>query len=203
MRIICLEGPHGCGKTAVLNELAKKGYNVLDENFIEMPNHGLTPQCLVMESIWVSQWISRILELASKEENRDKTFVADRSPYSAVLYSRRGGHLLEPLIERQLQDLSNIGIEIRTLYIKLSFNTLYDRVIARLKKEPVRKKFGEESVEWLDRAYHFYESRHQDWGFCIDFSSSDFTPEFMAQTMHQLFESGACITDKLIVKPAM
>jgi dephospho-CoA kinase len=43
MRVVCLEGSHGCGKTKLINKLKKLGYNILDEGFLDMPEFSLHP----------------------------------------------------------------------------------------------------------------------------------------------------------------
>lgn len=40
-----------------------------------------------MESIWVTNWFQRILEIKKNLGNRNKLIIVDRSPYSAVYYA--------------------------------------------------------------------------------------------------------------------
>ena len=84
-----------------------------------------------MESIWTSMWFERLLQKQTAIEAEDKSgpetvskekiFVADRSPYSAVLYARGGyGSLLEPLIRRQTKELADqANIRVYTVCIKV------------------------------------------------------------------------------------
>ena len=97
---------------------------MLDEAFIGMPSFALHPQTLVMETIWVSEWIKRILQKQKDlgPSSKRTVFFCDRSPYSAVFYAQRSGHLLAPLITSQLQELkSQAGINIFTVYLKVFF----------------------------------------------------------------------------------
>ena len=43
MKIICLEGCHGVGKTSIINDLSLAGEIVLDEMFIDMPSFSFIP----------------------------------------------------------------------------------------------------------------------------------------------------------------
>jgi hypothetical protein len=99
----------------------------LDEAFIDMPSFALHPQTLVMESIWVSQWIARLLQKQKEMgEAAERTlFFCDRSPYSAVFYAKRNGALLAPLIRSQLAELkAQAGITIYTVHLKVCFASL-------------------------------------------------------------------------------
>lgn len=164
MIVICLEGCHGSGKTSVLSELATAGFNVLDEAFIDMPSYtkDLHPQSLMMESMWVCQWFERLLRKKSNMDDSneaDQIFFADRSPYSAVFYSRNGGHLLSPLIREQIKELAHAAqIEIHTVYIKVRPSVLWKRIQARLLEQPGRLQFNENKREWMDQTLDFYDN---------------------------------------------
>jgi predicted ATPase len=84
MIVIALEGTHGCGKTELLNKFASRGYCVLDEGFLDMPSSDMHPQTMVMELAWVSNWMQRIVQLMSL----NSVVITDRSPFSAVFYTR-------------------------------------------------------------------------------------------------------------------
>lgn len=91
--------PTGCGKSAVLHEFQSQGYFTLDEGFLNMPEVVLHPQSLTMETAWMSVWFQRLLLIDKqlKSDGMDTSkiiLVADRSPVSAVLYSKKG-HLLK------------------------------------------------------------------------------------------------------------
>ena len=103
MIVICIEGSHGCGKTKICNEFEEADFWVLDEGFMNMPSYSLHPQSLLMETTWVCSWFARLLKKqaelkASGCPDDEQIFFADRSPFSAVFYSKRAGHLLTPLI---------------------------------------------------------------------------------------------------------
>jgi len=78
----------GSGKSELCRYLQKMGFPVLDEGFIDMPNFSLHPQTFTMESIWVSNWIQRVLQVPQTsrrasfqipfESNREFVFILSR-----------------------------------------------------------------------------------------------------------------------------
>ena len=122
LRIFDLFDLVGCGKTELCKQFQEQGFEVLDEGFLDMPKFQLPPQTLTMESIWVSQWISRLLkkQKLDKQSSEEKIYIADRSPFSAVFYAKNNGQLLEPLIQEQRKELASLaGIHIYTVYLKV------------------------------------------------------------------------------------
>ncbi|KAF1332861.1 P-loop containing nucleoside triphosphate hydrolase, partial [Globisporangium splendens] len=162
--IVSLEGCHGCGKTALCAEFEAQGYSVLDEAFMDMPSYALHPQSLLMETSWVCSWFERVLRLASrvrKEKNpnfRKQVYIADRSPFSAVLYSSNG-HLLEPVIRAQMQEVEEqTNVQFYTVHISVEPELLWSRIIDRLEREPERVRFNEHKRSWMDETLAFYNS---------------------------------------------
>jgi hypothetical protein len=45
------------GKSFLLKQFEDCGFEVLDEAFMNMKESPLHPQSLVMETIWMSQWV--------------------------------------------------------------------------------------------------------------------------------------------------
>ncbi|KAJ3430805.1 thymidylate kinase [Anaeramoeba flamelloides] len=186
MNVICLEGPHGSGKSTIKRKCQEKGIPVLDEAFLDLPKYSLHPQTLTMELHWLSNWFQRLLKtshlLLNKKKGKDKetekeektketkekkrsVFVADRSPYSAVYYASNG-NLLKPIIEKMIQELSEkADIKIFTAYIKVDQELLWERVLGRLEKEPERIQLNENSREWLDKTVQWYENFNWDFVF--------------------------------------
>lgn len=170
--IICLEGCHGSGKTNIINKLKSAGYSVLDENFIGMPSLGMKPQSFTMELIWVSRWIERTLELkktatGANEGKKPVFYFADRSPYSAILYAE-WGLLLKPIINQNIIDLKRIGIKIVNIYVKVEKEVLWNRICERLKREPGRKDYNENSRDHMTKVLDFYQSHDDLWNYEVD-----------------------------------
>lgn len=177
--VICLEGAHGCGKSAVLEELGRRGHRTMDEGFLDQAHlGGLHPQTLVMESLWVARWVERLLVTQSGlERDGGRTaptvIFADRSPYSAVCYAQARGDLLEPLIGQQIEDLcGQANVHVYTVYLHLPLDTLWSRVQSRLLIQPERKAYREHVREWMDAVFTFYADRDEagacTWDYTVD-----------------------------------
>ena len=164
-------GKTGCGKTELCATFASAGFAVLDEGFLDMPCPSAHPQSLVMEAAWVSAWFQRVL--AAHEQDPARVMIADRSPLSAVFYTRAGqGALLDPLIRGMYADLAEAGVEIYTVYLQVKPATLWSRIQRRLLNEPDRVLYKEDSREWMETVLSFYE-QYNNWDFVIDNSVDD------------------------------
>ncbi|KAH0572245.1 Nucleoside/nucleotide kinase [Spironucleus salmonicida] len=173
MNVICLEGCHGVGKSTICEHLIEQGEIVLDEMFIDMPHYDIIhSQSLTMEFIWVANWFNRLLRLY--EQHKGKTIYADRSPYCALYYSKcteSEQAAFKQLIYSQIQEMSKVGIKITTVNISVDSEILWVRIQDRLAKEPFRRNFSEDSRDWMDKTYKWYQSF--TWDFNIDNTSND------------------------------
>lgn len=145
-------------------EFEAQGYSVLDEAFMDMPSYALHPQSLLMETSWVCSWFERVLRLASrvrKEKNpnfRKQVYIADRSPFSAVLYSSNG-HLLEPVIREQMREVEEqTNVQFYTVHVAVEPELLWSRIVGRLEHEPERIRFNEHKRSWMEETLAFYNS---------------------------------------------
>ncbi|EGZ19259.1 hypothetical protein PHYSODRAFT_246977 [Phytophthora sojae] len=161
--VVALEGCHGCGKTALCEEFEAQGYDILDEAFMDMPSYALHPQSLLMETSWVCSWFERVLRLAERvKPGRKQVFIADRSPFSAVLYSAKG-HLLEPVIREQMKEVQDFArVQFYTVHVQVERELLWRRIIARLELEPERLRLNEHKREWMEETLAFYEGFNWD-----------------------------------------
>lgn len=141
MKIICLEGCHGVGKTTLINDLQRSGQIVLDEMFLDMPTYKvIQSQSLTMETLWVSKWMNRLLEL--RDKHASETLFADRSPYSAIYYSKsspQNQQILKTLIDEQIRILKQHNIFVFTVCLVVNHDLLWKRILCRLEFEPERK----------------------------------------------------------------
>jgi thymidylate kinase len=187
MIVICLEGCHGSGKTQLCNEFESYGFDVLDEAFLDMPEYALHPQSLLMETTWVCSWFERVLKKASDlgEAARHSLVIADRSPFSAVFYSQRNGHLLEPLIRSHMDEVREAAdIHIYTVHIDVPRELLWQRISERLAREPERLKYNEGKEEWMDAVLGFYSGMTWD----LSVTNAAITiPELMHECLRSLF----------------
>lgn len=170
--IVCLEGCHGCGKTSLIQQFSDHGFKVVDEHFLNMESYSLHPQTLTMEHMWVAHWMQRLLQMHHDQQrsgaSKHSVFIADRSPYSAVFYSKRGGHFLEPLIQEMLRELAAIDIHVITVYVRVNPETLWSRISSRLLVEPQRVNYSEDKIEWMNKTIAFYEDPLRHWDFVVD-----------------------------------
>ena len=172
MKVICIDGCHGVGKTAIIADIAKRGYHVLDELFFEMPKFLVPSQSLTVEFIWISNWFKRILDMQKAGMADDAIVFADRSPFSAVFYSRASPEdrlALEKVIRGMIAELSRYNITIHTVGLLVEREELWKRVQRRLETEPFRREFNEDKRWWLDQTADWYESF--GWDTVIDNSS--------------------------------
>lgn len=166
MKVICVEGCHGCGKTEIIAELKSQGYYTLDEGFLDMPKFSLPPQSFTMELLWVARWIERVLRL-QKEHSDNTFFFADRSPFSVLFYSPNGTIMETTIMESLMDLLINAGIEIVTVYVRVNKPLLWTRIQSRLEREPERLKYREDSYDWMNETVNFYEQFHRLWSYTI------------------------------------
>lgn len=186
MYVVCLEGCHGVGKSTLLSVLEKRGFTTLDEAFLDQPKYALHPQTLTMEVVWVSNWFMRLLKLKHDLETEGKTtntiFFADRSPYSAVFYSKSSySNYLEGVIRGQIEELSKMAnIHVVTVRLSADRDIVWRRITERLKVEPERKKFNENKREWMDETMDWYDGFR--WDITVDngtISSEQCAPELV------------------------
>jgi hypothetical protein len=130
---------------------------------MDMPAYALHPQSLLMETSWVCSWFERVLRLADRvRPGRQQVFIADRSPFSAVLYSANG-HLLEPVIREQMREVQDFaGVQFYTVHVQVERELLWSRIISRLALEPERLRLNEHKREWMEETLAFYEKFQWD-----------------------------------------
>ncbi|TDH71282.1 uncharacterized protein CCR75_004662 [Bremia lactucae] len=157
--IVALEGCHGCGKTTLCNAFAAQGYDILDEGFLDMASYSLHPQSLLMETSWVCSWFTRVLRIAEHATpGRKRIYIADRSPFSSVLYSAHG-HLLEPVIREQMREVQDFtNVQIYTVLVQVEPERLWRRICTRLKQEPKRLHLKERNRDWMEETIAFYDN---------------------------------------------
>ena len=119
---------------------------------------------------------------------------ADRTPqYSAVFYSQTNGEALRPVIDLMLDELRRkAGIQVYCVHLRTAPELLWQRISARLAREPSREHYNEGSREWMDKTFSWYDS--QPWDYVID--NNDATvQEVMLDMMHRLGSSVPRFTD--------
>ncbi|GMI47649.1 hypothetical protein TrCOL_g5429 [Triparma columacea] len=189
MIVICLEGCHGCGKSTLTSLFSKSGFMSLDEAFLSMPHYNcMSPQTMLMESIWIGNWFSRLLDhrvASGNGSSEEEVFIADRSPFSAVCYAGDKGHLLDPVIRAQMEEVrDNAGIEIYSVHLEVEDETLWRRIQTRLVVEPGREELNEGEREHMDRIHGWYKAF--DWDFVVDNTGEGGGEEVMAAILERV-----------------
>jgi len=167
MHVICLEGCHGVGKTELIKDLAARGYTVLDELFIDMEVFELHPQTLTMEFLWIASWFRRLLKIQHEDPAKaeDRILFADRSPFSAIYYSKcapkEAAHL-EGVIRGMISELTQHGIFVHTICVTVEPELLWHRIQLRLQREPQRAALNEDKRWWMDKTFGWYQQFHWD-----------------------------------------
>mmetsp|Transcript_24367 Transcript_24367/g.57640 ORF Transcript_24367/g.57640 Transcript_24367/m.57640 type:complete len:239 (-) Transcript_24367:48-764(-) len=203
MFILCLEGCHGCGKTALFDQLQSAGLPCFDEGFMNQPENLLHPQSLTMETHWMSQWFRRVLDEETRrrklgEDTSNCVLVADRSPFSAVFYAKSGNQLLEGLIREHIKEVQQAGIYIFCVHIRVDEEVLWRRILARLKAEPEREKYNEHKREWMEETLRFYNG--MKWDVEVD-NSQDSVAQLVANLFQNPVVSRICMETDLVQNP--
>jgi thymidylate kinase len=157
INIICIEGPHGSGKTSLCELLKSRGYKTIEEGFLDMPKTCLSPQGFTMETIWLANWVRRILEITEPG-----SYYVDRSPFSALIYAKSGG-LLRECIDEMLNELADADRFVTTVYLEVSNDVLWNRISERLYREPDRVKYNEDKVDWMRAVLYKYSKVQWDY----------------------------------------
>jgi hypothetical protein len=110
--------------------------------------------------------------------------IADRSPLSAVFYSRSDGHLLEPLIRQYVRELREAAdVHIITVHLSTERELLWSRITSRLAVEPERRALREDQRGWMDSVVSFYEGMAWD---CTVANNSTPIPALAATVMRRV-----------------
>lgn len=191
MKVLCIEGCHGVGKSSLLANL-QQHFVVLDEMFTDMPSYDyISSQSLPMEFIWVANWFNRLLSVY--ENDYHPVVFADRSPYSAVYYSKTSPVIqesLKNLIRAMTDELAQKNIILETVCVTVKKEILWERIQRRLEREPFRAKYNEGSYEWMEQTWDFFDKF--PWDYVID-NSAEIQGELGDHLINKLDKIGACI----------
>jgi thymidylate kinase len=149
--VVCLEGCHAAGKTTLLKLIEKSKYKIINENFLNNTKCKLGVQSLTMEALWMMKWIEYVISLPDNE-----IYISDRGPLSSIIYTKYGSNLLDALII-MINELKQIDINVVNFYIKVDEKKLWNRIQNRLKVEPNRKQYNEDSYNWMKNVIKQYE----------------------------------------------
>jgi len=128
-----------------------------------------------------------------------QVIIADRSPFSAVFYSRSDGGLLEPLIRQYIGELKAAAdVHIVTLHLRTRRDLLWSRILERLTREPSRAALREDQAEWMDAVLSFYDGMRWDLTVPNDEISM---PSLVGDIFSRLADMEAGVGDAIVASP--
>ena len=152
--IVLLEGPHGVGKTSVLNALASKGHTVIGEHYMDIDTANFDPQGVVCEMRWMSSWCFHV------RSHGHTTLVTDRSPLSVAVYTHRC-EMFDALCSVAEAAIRETG-EAKVIMLTGSADVVYERISKRLREEPQRERYNEKDKQHLLNVLKLYEKLPRD-----------------------------------------
>lgn len=158
--IVVLEGPHGVGKTTILNALRTHGHNIVDEHYMNICVDTFDPQGIVCEMRWMASWCFHV----KSRHNQSKILITDRSPLSAAVYTKHAG-MFDALSSVARAAMKEVG-EIKIIKLTGEPDTIYDRIMKRLEEEPDRAKYNEKDKTHLLNVSNMYEKIGADATIC-------------------------------------
>jgi len=170
---IFIDGIHAVGKTTQIKKLEsvpERKYRIVHELFIGQGiddsfhrQHGFN------QFAWLNSRITSIRKrllpfLRRGRYEGDEVVVFDRSLFSACIYSMEVKDLLEKIVVFFLVELKKKGVEILTVCLKREREDVWRDVQERLKRDPDRGQYREESREHFDACWEKYYKTHvQKW----------------------------------------
>ena len=189
LRVVAVEGIHGVGKSTFLSHLRQSGETVLDEQFMDGIMNDFSPTGMARQTVWISEWIQRVV----KADNGDKhTVYVDRSMYSTVMYNTDPTETacMKTLIDKIMAELAECGIHVKTVLFMDPNRRAWERIQARLKKEPERKKFNEHDIEHYNTVWENYYKKYE----------SIWDGKMLAPIRYQNMEKAVVVFDDVVQK---
>lgn len=85
MLVVAIEGPHGVGKTTIINQLREDGYVTIPEDFLELERHNTELGGTFHALKWVVNWFDKVLSFHEKNPSPAIIFT-DRSFLTTRIY---------------------------------------------------------------------------------------------------------------------
>jgi len=176
VKVTCIEGPHGTGKTKTLNQ-CEDLIEIIKEGDITKTGTILSPQGCTSQNIWIINWF-KIMEKAcnkyydkiTQKYKKEGRLYFDRSPYSAVFYgelSEKEKDALEIIISKCIKEYEKVGLEFTfILFYDESEEQTWKKVQKRIESEKWRSKLKESNRSHLIRVRKEYLKRKYLWNIC-------------------------------------
>lgn len=153
MKVICLEGVHGVGKSTLIETFKSEGFETMDECYLFSQESLMHPQGMYFELDWVLRWFKNILEHVEK---KTRVLITDRSAFSAHFYVHEKYKNALLTITRHLWEeiQQTVDVTFETIYVYASIDDIWARILIRAKDDPHREE--ELSMDFLKRIYKEY-----------------------------------------------
>ena len=131
---------HGIGKTSVLEKLREKGYETIEEGFLEMVKYSVEDNTVIDGVLYMTKWLKNVLQ---KSYEGHALVFSDRSMWSTMVYrnwiKEEFRDEFSKLLSKIHEELYFHGIIIKTIYIYDDKETVMNRIISRKCVETDRK----------------------------------------------------------------
>lgn len=176
VRVICLEGVHGAGKTTTIKKLSHLGVPLIHEQKVTKTGTKLDPQGVFSEMKWIVNWFTEMENKFVNQYNKgkkrwigDNTIIIERSPYSGAFYSKNKYVAIMEICNGIISSYKKKGINIEIVYLRVELEELKKRIKGRLKKEPWRKLVREGDYNHLRDIFTKYEMCKEGlWNFTFE-----------------------------------
>ena len=176
MKVFCITGPCGAGKSSVMQEVParinrkviikhKEGYKEQDEDKEFVRRFYIDNLLHVSKLKYQAEWFNSCL----KYQNEDKTVVlSDRSPIDTVSYVANREKYLE-IVDKYFEEMTaKFGIKFYFIYFQVSPEVMLRRIADRLLRETWRKNYNEDDQDVMLRTRTFFEERLDRWDLVLD-----------------------------------
>ena len=152
LHVFFIEGVHGIGKSTLVNNLANMGFNILNEEFLELPEYGLGPNSMIKKFNWVNNMFDKILAFnEQRDKTKDEILIVDRSPYSTFVYLDMSYLPIKHLCDTMIYESTKAGIIYEIILLQGDLKVIYNHVLTRLTIETERDALSEGDFTYLVR----------------------------------------------------
>lgn len=162
LQIFALVGPSGTGKSTVSSGVtANVGkFKVVYGSAQSVP---LDNRLVLSKFDYLAAWFAKVLAMADAGAG---VHLSDRCPYDLAAYVKPGDDLAA-LVGEAMMELGEKGIDVRTIYIRTSLDTMRQRIRLRLGQEPWRRNFHEDDDAVVQRSFDYFERQRARWDFTV------------------------------------
>jgi len=133
MKVVFIQGASGTGKSTLIHELAKEGFNVIHEDYYKSIHPLMQRESLASKWSYVGNWFIKLYEQIEKDPH---IIFSDRNPNEACFYAKNG-NIIQDSINKSISELHDyFEIEFFSVLLFAPFDILRERIQNR------------KSIEW-------------------------------------------------------